>query len=394
MENRWRYLLGVFRRFRLLPAEASSPSCPSRLAVKFPPFDHLRFYDDLPPSRFLNISYSDMTPFTLKEFRGFVPADSQLKWWDAAGMPALRSKIARVHRVPRTNVMVTTGATEANFMVNAAVVSPGDRVIADAPMYSPLRDCPRGFGADVVEIARDCRDGWALDIDRIRKAANRRTRLVVLCNLNNPTSARITKGELMELLDLAGEHDAHLLVDETVRDLAFTHPPPSVASLGPRGIAMSTVSKMYGLGMLKVGWIVARPEVLRRVLGVRDYTTGNAPPLAQTFADWAVRRHDFFVRRARAIVKRNRALLQETLDGTPALHADLPLIGNVVFPHSDANVTKLERLLIRKYRTVIAHGRYFAARGFRDHFRLGLGGKTPVFRRGAANLRRAVGELT
>jgi aspartate/methionine/tyrosine aminotransferase len=362
--------------------------------VKFPPFEHLHFYDDLHGPRFLNISYSDITPFTIQEFGGYLPTKLDLTWGEVAGMPSLRRRVAALHGVPRENVLITTGATEANFVVNAALVGPGERVIADSPMYSPLRDCPRGFGANVIEVPRDCRDGWAFDVDRFRKAANRRTRLLVVCNLNNPTSARIGKGELRELLDLAGEIDAHLLVDETFRDLAFSDPPPSVASLGPRGIAMSTVSKMYGLGMLKVGWIVARPEVLRRVLRVRDYTTGNAPPLAQAFADWAVKRHDFFVRRARTIVERNRALLQETLDRTPAFHADLPEIGNVVFPHSDVNVTKLERLLIRKYRTVIAHGRYFAARGFRDHFRLGLGGRTPIFRRGLANVRRAVAELT
>ena len=362
--------------------------------MKFPPFEHLHFYDDLHGPRFLNISYSDITPFTIREFDGYSPTKLDMSWGDVAGMPSLRRRVAALHGVPRENVLITTGATEANFVVNAALAGPGDRVIADAPMYSPLRDCPRGFGADVVEVARDCRDGWAFDIDRFRKAANRRTRLLVICNLNNPTSARIGKGELRELLDLAGELDAHLLVDETFRDLAFSDPPPSVASLGPRGIAMSTVSKMYGLGMLKVGWIVARPEVLRRVLRIRDYTTGNAPPLGQAFADWAVRRHAFFIQRARRIVERNRALLQETLDRTPALHGDLPEIGNVVFPHSDVNVTKLEQLLVRKYRTVIAHGRYFATRGFRDHFRLGLGGKTPVFRRGLANLGRAIAELT
>jgi len=362
--------------------------------VKFPPFQHLHFYDDLPPSRFLNISFSDMTGFTLKEFGGFSPSDRDLRWSDVAGMPALRSSIARLHRVPGANVLITTGATEANFLVNAALLGPGDRVLADCPMYSPLRDCPRGFGADVVEIARDCRDGWALDIDRFRKAANRRTRLLVLCNLNNPTSARVTKGELMELLDLAGEHDAHLLVDETFRDLAFTAPPPSVASLGPRGIAMSTVSKTYGLGMLKVGWIVGRPAVLDRVRGIRDYTTGNAPPLAQTFANWALARHDAFVRRACEIVGGNRAILREAIEETPALRGSVPDIGNVVFPHSRVNVRKLESLLLRKYRTVIAHGRFFAARGFRDHFRLGLGGKTSEFRRGLANLRQALRELT
>lgn len=362
--------------------------------MKFPRFEHLHFYDDLHGPRFLNISYSDVAPFTLREFDGYLPTKLDLSWGDVAGMPSLRRRVAGLHGVPRENVLITTGATEANFVVNAALVGPGDRVVVDSPMYSPLRDCPKGFGADVVEVARDCRDGWAFDVDRFRRAANRRTRLLVLCNLNNPTSARIGKGDLRELLELAEELDAHLLVDETFRDLAFSDPPPSVASLGPRGIAMSTVSKMYGLGMLKVGWIVARPEVLRRVLGVRDYTTGNAPPLAQAFADWAVRRHDFFLRRARKIVKGNRALYRDAIGRMPALEGDVPDIGNVVFPHAGVNVTKLERLLIRKYRTVIAHGRYFAARGFRDHFRLGLGGKIPVFRRGLANLRRAVSELT
>ncbi len=362
--------------------------------MRFPPFEHLQFYDRLHGRGYLNISFSDMTPFSIREFKGFAPVEHDLKWGDVAGMPALRSNVAKLHRVPRENVLITTGATEANFVVTAALVGPRDRVVADSPMYSPLRDCPRGLGADVVEVLRDCRDGWPLDLDRFRRAANRRTRLFVLCNLNNPTSARITKGELRELLDLAAEHDAYLLVDETFRDLAFSDPPPSVASLGPRGIAMSTVSKMYGLGMLKVGWIVARPAVLARVRGIRDYTTGNAPPLAQVFANWAVARHDFFVRRARKIVEGNRRIYRDALERMPALHDEVPAIGNVVFPHSDVNVTELERLLIRKHRTVIAHGRFFAARGMRDHFRLGLGGKTPDLRRGLANLRGALRELT
>jgi aspartate/methionine/tyrosine aminotransferase len=146
--------------------------------------------------------------------------------------------------------------------------------------------------------------------------------------------------------------------------------------------------------MLKVGWIVARPEVIARVQGIRDYTTGNAPPISQVYANWALRRHAFFVKRARTILQKNRAILREALEGIPALHWEMTDNGNLVFPHSDVNVAKLGRLLIRKYRTVIAPGRFFAAHGFRDHFRLGLGGKTSVFRRGLANLRRAVAELT
>ena len=78
----------------------------------------------------------------------------------------------------------------------------------------------------------------------------------------------------------------------------------------------------------------------------------------------------------------------------PALDVSLPTVGNVVFPRSKVDVAKLERHLIKKYRTVIANGRFFSARGLRDHFRLGLGGKTSEFRQGLANLRRALKELT
>jgi len=362
--------------------------------VRFPPFEHLHFYDELHDARYVNISYSDMAPFTIPEFGRSLPRNLDLNWGDPAGMPRLRARIAKHHGVPQERVLITSGATEANFVVNAAFVERGDRVVADAPMYSPLRDCPRGFGADVVEVPRDCEDGWPLDVERIRKAANDRTCLLVFANLSNPTSAAIGKSELRELLEIGEERDAYVLVDETFREMAFARPPPSVASLGERGIAISTVSKFYGLGVLRVGWIVARPDILERVRGIKDYTTASASNLTQVFADWALQRHEFFRRRARGIVARNRRLLGEALDRIPALHLELPDVGNVVFPHSDVDVTKLERLLIRKYRTVIAHGRFFAARGFRDHFRLGLGGKTPVFRRGLANLRRAAAELT
>ena len=362
--------------------------------MKFPPFEHLHFYEDLHGGRYLNISYSDMTAFTIPEFGRSLPADLDLNWSDPDGMPALRAKLAQLHAVPKDHVVVTTGATEANFLITAALVGPKDRVVVDAPMYSPLRDCARGFTRDVVEVPRRCEDGWTLDLDRIRKAAGPRTRLIVFCNLSNPTSARMSQSEMREVLEVAEERGAYVFVDETFREMDFREPPPSIASLGPRGIACSTVSKLYGLGVLRVGWIAAAPGVLRRVKGIKDYTTANPSGLTQVYADWALGRRAFFLRRARTIMERNRKLARETFDGMPALHGGVPDVGNVLFPHADADVSRLERLLIRKYRTIIAHGRFFAARGLRDHFRLGLGGKTPDLRRGLANLERALRELT
>ena len=362
--------------------------------MKFPPFEHLHFYEKLHGRGFVNISYSDMTPFTIAEFGRSIPTNLDMNWGEPAGMPALRTNLAKLHGVPRDRVLVTSGATEANFLVNAALVEPRSRVVVDAPMYSPLRDCPRWFASDVVEIPRDPRDGWALDLDRIRKAVNRNTRLLVLANLNNPTSSMLSKGELREILDIAAEHDAFVLADETFREMAFGRAPPSITTLSPRGIAVSTVSKLYGLGVLRVGWLVASRGVLQRIAGIKDYTTASASALSQVFANWAIERHQFFLDRARTIVEANRTILREELGNMPAIDLSVPDIGNVVFPRCAVNVEKLERLLIESYRTVIAHGRFFSAREFRNHFRLGLGGKTSEFRKGLANLKRALSDIT
>ncbi len=360
--------------------------------MQFPPFEHLHFYDALHGQRLLNISLSNMESFPLRGFRQSLPRNLDLNVVHADGPPELRRRIARLHGVPVDHITVTNGATEGNFLVNAAVLRPGDRAVVDAPMYSPIRDCPLGFGAEVVSVARDCTDGWALDLDEIRRAAGPRTRLLAFCNLGNPTSAAISKRDLRELGDIAEERDAVVLVDETFRELAFRDAPPSAATLGPRIVSLSTVSKLEGIGGLRVGWIAARPDFLDRVRAVKDYTTVGGSVVAQEIGTWALRRHAFFLQRARRILDVNRRIAREALEGMPALHGGVPDVGNVMFPHSDVNVARLERLLLKKYRTVIAHGRFFGE-GMDKHFRVGLGGKTSELRAGLANLGRALREL-
>src|SRR5439155_1465016 len=200
----------------------------------------------------------------------------------------LRRLIARRHRTSPNRVLVTTGATEGNFLVNASLVHPRDQVLVDIPIYSPLRDVPRGVGAKVVEIPRECKDGWRLDLDRWRKLAGRRARLLVFANLNNPTSTALSRSDLRALADIAEECDGHVLVDETFRELAFENRPPSAAEFGPRMIALSTVTKVCGLGTLRVGWIVGAPDLLERFAGLKDYTTGGGSIVSQTIASWAL----------------------------------------------------------------------------------------------------------
>src|SRR2546430_10858793 len=231
--------------------------------MDFPPSEHLLHYDKVHAAR-LNISFSNIRDFHLDGFGRTLPKDLDLNWTFRNGTPELRRLIAKRHRTSPKRVLVTTGATEANFLVNATLVHPRDRVLVDVPIYSPLRDVPRGVGANVVEVPRDCQDGWRLDLDRWRKAAGRRARLLVFANLNNPTATGLSRADLRELADIAGECDGHVLVDETFRELAFDDTPPSAAEFGPRMIALSTVTKLCGLGTVRVAWIVGRPNSMYR----------------------------------------------------------------------------------------------------------------------------------
>src|SRR2546425_5549495 len=299
--------------------------------MDFPTFEHLLYYERVHGAR-LNISYSNIREFHLDGFGRSLPRDLDLNWTYRNGTPEIRRLIARRHRASSQKVLVTTGATEGNFLVNTSLVHPRDRVLVDVPIYSPLRDVPRGVGANVVEIPRDCQDGWRLDLDRWRKSAGRKARLLVFANLNNPTSTALSRSDVRELADIAEECDGQVLVDETFRELAFDDTPPSVAEFGPRMIALSTVTKVCGLGTLRVGWIVGAPDLLDRFAGMKDYTTGGGSALSQTIATWALRRWDFFLRRAKRILDVKRKLAGEAMRERAAIPRGGPPRGAAVFP--------------------------------------------------------------
>src|SRR5256884_6078612 len=290
--------------------------------MDFPPFEHLLYYERVHGAR-LNISYSNIREFHLDGFGRSLPKDLDLNWTFRNGTPEIRRLIASRHRASSQEVLLTTGPTEGYFLVNTSLVHPQDRVLVDVPIYSPLRDVPRGVGANVVEVPRDCQDGWRLDWDRWRKSAERKARLLVFANLNNPTSTALSRSDIRELADIVEECDGHVLVDETFRELAFDDTPPSVAEFGPRMIALSTVTKVCGLGTLRVGWIIGAPDLLDRFAGLKDYTTGGGSVLSQTIATWALGRWDFFLRRAERLLRADR----RTRAG--ALNAKAPPQGGV-----------------------------------------------------------------
>src|SRR3954454_12749429 len=147
--------------------------------------------------------------------------DLLLQYGDHLGLPRLREQIATAP-LEADDVLVTAGAAAALFIVASALVQPGDHIVVLRPNYATNLETPRAIGADVEYLDLRFEDGWALDTDRVAAALRPATRLVSLTYPHNPTGAMLEPAELQRLVAMVEEHPtAHLLVDETYRELAY-----------------------------------------------------------------------------------------------------------------------------------------------------------------------------
>lgn len=356
--------------------------------VQFPDFGLLHWFEETHEG-YLHLSHSEMQGFRFSEFGKPFP-DLDLGEATPRGSLRLRSLIGAHHRAWPDNVLVCNGASEANFLVHAAMLQAGDHVLAEVPLYPPLSETPVGLGATVSQVPRLPGERWRLDLDALERAITKDTKLVVLTNLNNPTSAPLGDRDLKRLADLAASHELHVHIDETFRELGFPDPPPSAAQFGERFIVTSTVTKVYGLGGLRLGWIVASSDLLERIKGIKDYTSICPSVVSEELARWALERKDGFLKRAATILHENRQIVRAWLERNPGIECVLSPTGNLCFPRIPVDVDVLANRLKEHYKVVIAPGRFF---GMPAHFRLGLGGRTADLEEGLSHLDTAMGGL-
>ena len=356
--------------------------------MQFPDFGLLHWFEETADG-YVHLSHSEMSGFRFSEFGKPLP-DLDLGEATSRGSLRLRSLIGAHHRAWPDNVLVCNGASEANFLVHAALLGAGDHVLVEVPQYPPLAEIPIGLGANVTRVPRLAGENWRLDLDVLEGSITAKTKLVVLTNLNNPTAAALEERDLRRLADLAEAHRFHVHVDETFRELGFDRAPPSAAHFGERFVVTSTVTKVYGLGGLRLGWVVATPDVLARIKAVKDYTSVCPSSVSEELAAWALERREKFLARATSILEPNRRVVKAWLERNPDVECVLPPLGNLCFPKLPVDVDALSTRLRDRYKVVIAPGRFF---GMPEHFRLGLGGRTADLEKGLASLDNAMKSL-
>lgn len=264
-----------------------------------------------------NLSESGVQPLSIAELIGDAGAAllaQPLKYPESNGSRLLRERISLMYRgASAENVLVTNGTSEANYTALWKLLGPHDRAAVMIPSYLQTNGLARAYGAraDAYRLVERTDDGaprWELDVDSLRKAVGKRTRVVVVTNPNNPTGAVLTSEEMDAVVAAARSAGAWILADEVYRgaELEGDSECPTFWGRYPRVLVTSGLSKAYGLPGLRIGWIAGPAKTVAELWGYQDYTTLTPSMLSDRLAREAlepVRRRSLLAR-TRAIVRR------------------------------------------------------------------------------------------
>ena len=317
--------------------------------------------------------------------------DLQLDGAPGYGLPELRAALAAKAGVAGERIALATGTSGANHLAFATLLSPGDDVVMESPVYEPMEMLARHLGATVRSFPRRPENGFRVDPAHVAAAVTARTRLIVLSNLHNPSSVATDEATLRAVGAIAERSPARVVVDEAYLDAVFDSAPPSAARLGDVFIVTTSLTKVFGLGGLRCGWIVAEPGLISRIWQLKNLFGVNEVHPAGCLALCALRRSGEILARARKILDANRALWESFLAGRSDLAVPGVSRGTTVFPRvlsfdADALCARLRE----RYETSLVPGRFFGAP---EYVRVGLCGDPEVFREGLARLGSALEDL-
>jgi aspartate/methionine/tyrosine aminotransferase len=338
---------------------------------------------DLALSGILNLPFADLEVKI---------EDLDLNGDNSYGYGPLVEALAAHSQVPPESVVTISGGTSmANHLAIAAAVEYGEEVLIEEPTYEPLLAVAEYFGSRIKRFPRSFENGYRIDIEELAKQITPRTRLIVLTNLHNPSSALVTEDVLRQIGELARSVAARVLVDEVYLEAMFESAPRSSVHLGPEFIATTSLTKGYGLSGLRCGWILAEPEIAERMRLLHDVFGAVGPQPSERLSVVALNKLPKFIARAKKILETNRAVLNNFLESREDVKAVRPEAGTTSFPRLlKGRVEDLYDSLHQKYDTAIVPGRFFESP---QHFRVGMCAEPELFDEGVKKLGAALDEL-
>lgn len=337
----------------------------------------------------IDLAGSNLLACTLADLPGAREA-VDLQGESPNGYPPLLEAIAAHAGVPPSHVATAAGCSGANFLVCAAVLRPGDEVLAEWPGYDPLAAAAAMLGASVRFFERRFDESWRLDPDRIAAALTPATRLVIVSSPHNPSGVAASPSTLAAIGRLAEKARFHVLVDEVYADTVEGPAAPPAATISPALISTNSLTKAYGLSALRCGWSIAAPALTEAIRRARDVIDVSGAIPAERLSALAFRHLPALARRAAAILAENRLAWSAFSGGRPKL-ASVTADASVVFPRfaDGRDASLFARRLFERAGVAVAPGDFFGAP---EHFRVALGGAPEKLARGLEAIAREISD--
>ncbi len=325
-----------------------------------------------------NLSESGVHPILLRDLLADDPdllqalLATDLNYPHVNGIPELRQNIALMYSgATLDNVLVTVGAIEANYITVQTLLSAGDEIVVMMPNYMQIWGIAQNMGLSVKTFHLLEERDWAPDLDELQSMVTSKTKLIAVCNPNNPTGRALTTAEMDAIAAIAGRVGAWILADEVYAgaERLKDEQTPSFYGRYDKVVAMGSMSKAYGMPGLRVGWAVGPPGTIDELWARHEYVAISATMLSNKLAALALSPEvrPRILRRTRGIIRAGYPVLRDWMDNHAKLFSltppDAAAIAFVRY-HLNINSSQLAERLRSEKSVLIVPGDHFGM----DHF--------------------------
>jgi len=345
-----------------------------------------------------NLTESGFHPYTLKELLGPEQLaeleDTVLGYGQTNGSIEVRERISSLYPGQGIdNVLVTNGSSEANFIACHTLLEPGDEIVVMIPNYMQIWGIAEELGAKPIAFHLREENNWAPDLDELRSVVGDRTKMIAVCNPNNPTGYTLTTDEMREIVAIAESVGAWVYADEVYRGAELDGVElTSFRGMADRVMVAGGLSKAYALPGLRLGWLVGPEETVGTSWAYHDYTSITAGILSHRVGTIALSPEvrPKILNRNRSMLRANLELVQDWVDGFGDMIRFVPpKAGGMAFMRYgfDINSTDLATWLRTDHSVFVLAGDCY---GMDQFFRIGVGAEAEYLRTGLARVRRAL----
>lgn len=308
------------------------------------------------------------------------------------GNPYVIDYLAGRYNVEPAQILGTSGATSGLSLIYRTFTAPGDHVLVEAPGFDLFGDLAAERGVDWSTFQRRG-DRFVIDLDEVAASVRANTKLIILSNIHNPSGMAIDHGDLVRLSTLVEERGILLVVDEVYGDYASKEMRPVPAcALSKSVLSVSSLSKIFGLGSLRCGWVVGDPAIVAAIRDLSQRTEFGVSSLAHAMSAYVFERYDEFQAYADAIIGPSRTIFDRWFAAAATeglIRGALPDAGCIAFPLLPGieDTEGFSNWLIRKNGVLVAPGTAFGAP---SHIRIGFAHAPEILEPGLAALSEGI----